>query len=433
MRLWSRVALVWICCLAISPSAAIVRQINDRLSVDFSERFRFVSWDNAISLDNSAKAALTFTRHRTSVLTKWQAGRQLELGVKLTNEFRYHFLPEGSDFNLDEVFIDNLYAAYTIPSSRPITLTVGRQNIRLDEGFIVMDGHPLDGSRSIYFNAVRADWRLSEFSRLTAFYSYQEEKDTWLPRINNRYQALVEQPEEGIGLHYHVGTGPEGWSAYLVRKSTKANEAVPYASSINAIGGRFAIPRGPFPLATAEVAYQFGQRGDVNRSAVGGHGYLTRSSADTTRWFIPRSITVGAIYLSGDDPSTTDYEGWDPMFARWPKWSEAYVYTQIKEDGVAWWTNLMSLYLESTFELSKAVDLRLTYHHLVAPQASDTTFGFPGGGGETRGSLYIGKLSYRFDSHWSGQVLWESFFPGDFYFDGADRYTWLRTELMYTY
>ena len=32
-------------------------------------------------------------------------------------------------------------------------------------------------------------------------------------------------------------------------------------------------------------------------------------------------------------------ENWDPLFSRWPKWSELYIYTQFRETGVAYWTN----------------------------------------------------------------------------------------------
>ncbi len=37
--------------------------------------------------------------------------------------------------------------------------------------------------------------------------------------------------------------------------------------------------------------------------------------------------------MSGDDPSTDDNEGWDPLFSRWPKWSELYIYSLATEGG----------------------------------------------------------------------------------------------------
>jgi len=28
------------------------------------------------------------------------------------------------------------------------------------------------------------------------------------------------------------------------------------------------------------------------------------------------------------------------LYSRWPKWSELYIYSQVPEKGVAYWTNL---------------------------------------------------------------------------------------------
>ncbi len=139
---------------------------NSTLKLSFSERFRFVSWDNATSLDRTQAKESSFTRHRTSLMAQWIPKPGLELAVKLTNEFRYYFVPEGRDFNLHEVFVDNLYVKSNKPWDLPLSFIIGRQNIMLGEGFLVMDGHPLDGSRSIYFNAARMDLFLNKSNKL---------------------------------------------------------------------------------------------------------------------------------------------------------------------------------------------------------------------------------------------------------------------------
>jgi hypothetical protein len=53
--------------------------------------------------------------------------------------------------------------------------------------------------------------------------------------------------------------------------------------------------------------------------------------------------------------------------------------------------------------------------------------------GSTRGDLVIGKLSCDINEHVSGHVLAEAFLPGNYYFDGADGYAWLRVELMFSF
>ncbi len=429
------------CCLTVMLAIAIAsgtqdRQINDHWIVSFSERFRLVTWDNAISLDETAGASRTFTRHRTQLGAIWAPRPLLAVRLQLANEFRYHVTPARLDFHFDEIFVDQLHLKINRLGELPLALTIGRQNIMLGEGFVVMDGHPLDGSRSIYFNAVRADWSIATDHMLTAFVSYQKETDAWLPVIHERKQALVEQPETGFGLYYSGTWSGRGIDGYFVHKRLDDNDAFTFKSIINTIGLRV---RRPFMhddvlAVVAEAALQFGKRGEIDRRAFGGYGYLEYLPVwASAHFFLPTALKAGIIYLSGDNADSDRWQSWDPMFARWPKWSESYIYTQIKEDAVAYWTNVVSYNATVRFTLTSAVDLQVDYHHLVAPQKADAAAAFPGGGGYTRGDLIIGKVSYKFDEGWSGHLLWEGFSPGDYYFAGADSYAWIRAELMFKY
>ncbi|MFH2036376.1 MAG: hypothetical protein ABIJ45_08235, partial [Candidatus Zixiibacteriota bacterium] len=116
--------------------------ITKNLKLSFSERFRFLSWDNAISLNDDADAGQAFTRHRTSVGAQWFFHRDFEFGIKFTNEFRHYFVPSTKKSTLNEVIFDQLYIKWKNRWLLPGTLTVGRQNIILGEGFVVMDGSP---------------------------------------------------------------------------------------------------------------------------------------------------------------------------------------------------------------------------------------------------------------------------------------------------
>jgi hypothetical protein len=297
-----------------------------------------------------------------------------------------------------------------------------------------MDGGPLDGSRAIYFNAIRLDWTINPVHRLTGFYCNQTEIDELLPVIQDQEQALIEQPEEGIGLYYVGSLYDTQIDAYYIRKNVDSNEVIAIQSSINTFGARLHYSVGRSLDFVGEGAHQFGKRNDLDRSAWGGYGYLELKPAwPQPRFFLPHSVVGGIIYLSGDDPTTRRWEDWDPLFARWPKWSESYIYTQIKEDQVAYWTNLLAFYGQLRLHLSAGADLLLDYYHLRAPERAEADSDFPGGQGLVRGNLFIGKLSFRFDEHWSGHILWEGMAPGDYYFDSADSYSWLRTEMMYTW
>jgi len=424
--------LVLLCPLNSTSADVIEEKTNtSTFKLSFSERFRFVSWDNAISLDESLDNGRTFTRHRTSLMAQWQPNSRLEFAVKLTNEFRHYFVPEDRDLNLNEIFVDNLYLKWQNPGSLPVTMTIGRQNIMLGEGFVVMDGHPLDGSRSIYFNAVRFDVFLNKNNKLILFYTYQPETDDLLPVINNKHQALIEQPEQGFGAYFTGKYNKLNLEAYLIRKNISSTENKPNDSRINTLGSRFVIPFSEGLSMAGEGAFQFGKYGDFDRFSFGGYFHLDYNAAHLHP-LLP-ALTVGAIYLAGDNPETEKMEGWDPLFSRWPKWSESYIYTLIPEyEGrVAYWSNFVSTYGTLNFRIKSRLNLVFTYHHLRAAEIAAIDRPFLGGRGKTRGDLFITKAVLKISKYFSGHLLWETFSPGSFYKPDADRYNWFRFELMF--
>ncbi|MDH4157358.1 MAG: alginate export family protein [candidate division Zixibacteria bacterium] len=414
--------------VAVSGQDTAKGNIHPNFRLSFTERFRLVTWDYTINLRNASWDVYSFTRHRTSLMGQWFLASDIEFALKLTNEFRSYFAPVSQKFTLDEAFVDLLYAKWNIDSGFRGTLTLGRQNIILGEGFLVMDGGPLDGSRSIYFNAARFDWKLDKAKSLSLFYMYQEETDEWLPILHDQDKPMVDQPEEGFGAYFSGDFAATNLQAYAIRKNVKETATQPAASEINTFGGRVQVPAMEKLSATIEAAYQFGKLGDADRAAFGGYTHLDY----TTGWavYLPSALTAGAVYLSGDDPETGDWEGWDPLFARWPKWSESSIYTLIREGGVAYWSNFASAYVRVGFKLSDQVRVQGDFQHLIASQVPDTALSFPGGTGKTRGELLIGKMTFQINDRLSGHLLWETFFPGNFYFDEAVRYSWVRVEFM---
>ncbi|MCP4148727.1 MAG: hypothetical protein GY757_13350 [bacterium] len=142
-----------------------------------------------------------------------------------------------------------------------------------------------------------------------------------------------------------------------------------------------------------------------------------------------KTLTLGGIYLAGDDPTTDKMEGWDPLFSRWPKWSESYIYTLVRENGVAYWSNFSSVYVSLAMELSQRTNLKLTCHSMGAPEYG--VGAFPGGEGKTRGTLIIGRMDYKINKYFTGHLVWEHFKPGNFYFEGASNSNWIRFEIMF--
>jgi len=405
---------------------------NSKLKFSFSERFRFVGWENAINLNDESSDEFSFTRHRTSLGAVWTPGTNLELGIKLTNEFRYYLNPKHRNFNMHEIVFDQLYVKWKNVGNSPLTLTLGRQNIILGEGFVVLEGHPLDGSRTIYFNAIRADYQFSKQHKLTTFFSYQPTTDDILPVINDRDQGLIDKPTYGFGMYYTGKLNRTGLEAYYIYKKEDSDFHPTLDANISTIGARVNQPLMSQLSLTAEFAYQFGTYEDDDMAAYGGYfhlDYLFKKSVP-----LLKKLTLGGILLSGDNANTDKYEGWDPVFSRWPKWSESYIYTLIRENGVAYWSNLNSVYLSLLMDLTKGVDLNLTYHRLGANRESGLLgSAFISTDGKSRGDLIIGKMNIRINKYTTAHFIWEHFKPGDYYVEGADSCNWLRFEVMFKF
>ncbi len=402
---------------------------SPRLKLIFVERFRFEAWDNAVSLDDTADDATAYTRNRTTLGLDWKAAKGLEVLGKVTNEFRVYLAPKDRAFTWHELFVDNLYVKWTVPGRAPVAVTAGRQDINFGEGFVVADGTPGDGSRSYYFNALRLDVPLGGGHALTAFAHATEATDRFLPVVNPRPQALAEQPERALALYYAGAFGKTRIDAYAVRKTTDATEAWPVPARIDTFGARAVAPLAR-PLAfTAEAAVQTGRHGEAGRSAFGALAHLDCDLAGTLP--LLGSAVVGGVLLSGDDPATPGMEGWDPVFSRWPKWSESYIYTFTRESRPAYWSNLTSVYASLALDLGARSDGLLMLQRLGAmePQAAD----FPGGAGRGRGTLVKGRLNYRISKSLTGRFVWERFAPGSFYFEGASGYDWIQFEMIFRY
>jgi hypothetical protein len=407
---------------------------NPRLKISFWERIRQESSDNVASLNDSAADSSSYLRLRTSVIAQWLPNEKWEVNLRLTNENRYYLAPKSDpklkkNYSVNEVFFDQLNVKWKNPGDLPLTLTVGRQDLMLGEGFLIFDGGPLDGSRSAYFNGLRLDYIMKNKNTLTFFYVRQPKTDTLLPLINNVKQPMLEQEEQGIGFYFSGQVKKTALDAYFFRKDTFASNPLP-AGAIHVAGARFSHPFCAKLSLTAEGAVQLGKLAEMQRTGLGGYFHLDYKS--TWRFPLPAQLTLGGIYLSGDDPKTKRYEGWDPAFSRWPKWSDSFIYLLAKESKVANWSNFTSLYGGVVFEPLEKVKLNLTWHHLLAPEKTPPST-LLSGMGHSRGELLIVKITYDIGKNLAGRFIWESFSPGNFYFVGANAYSWIQFELFFRY
>jgi hypothetical protein len=448
MRSTKIIVSLFILLLCISANQRLVAQSSasenqaEKFKFSFADRFRIETYDNPATLSKSKESGNSFIRNRISLTGQWFPDESVEVAAKITNEFRNYFAPSTNRIHMNELFFDQLYVKWNTKKCLDGVLTLGRQNITLGEGFVVMDGSPLDGSRSTYFNAFRYDWNINANHSMTLFYTYQPSIDK-LPVINGNdidpaYQGdgswkLTEQTEAGGGIYYTGKIQDLNLQSYYIRKDylkpdTKAGQI---KSGINTIGSRLTMPLNNNFRSTLEGAYQFGKSGNFDKSAYGGYLYFDFTPKLEYN-FIPKKITVGTVCLSGDDKSTKNDEGWDPIFSRWPKWSEVYTYTQIKEFNgrPAYWSNLISFYTSLQFTLDDQFGFNFDYHHMLAPQEAPVS-AYPGGSGKVRGDLFIGKLLVNINKNVTTQIIIEHFIPGNYYFRNAAKCNWARMEFLY--
>jgi hypothetical protein len=451
----------------------------------FDTRLRSVARVNLLDLDrgtdfnhdadpaNDGKglvsdAALFRVRHRLTGQLKLRSGPRLF--TRLTAEwwqFTHPWRWNPSSGGKTEVIFDNLYLDLPALPYVPASLRVGRQDLMRGEGFVLLEGGPLDGSRSIYQNAILLGLDGAKLGlRKTKLELMAIRNLAWdpIPLANGASDAdraagrrrILECDETAFGLYvtqtdlrqhalegYYIYKEQDPTAFLPQRDGTAAVKTDALDLELHTVGARAA---GTLPAQlryAAEGAFQRGTQsavlqaapgswsapGSYDHRSFGAHAWVSRSFL---LMFRP-ALKLGALYLSGDrfnGACNREDQSWVPVFSRWPEWSELYIYTLINERGaVAYWSNLSALSVSLNLQLTRALKLTYTYHHLRAPEigAYRDAPGF--GGGKVRGADHQWWFNAEMGSRVSGHILIERFAPGDFYAARDDAY-FIRTELM---
>ncbi|HXK59999.1 MAG TPA: alginate export family protein [Acidobacteriota bacterium] len=398
-----------------------------KITWGFDERIRWKAGDNFVDVDESVDDSWGLARIRTRGWLGLPISESAKFHLRMTNEFRKYFYPEGEkyDFRVNEFVFDNAYLE--LNPRKDLTLRIGRQDMFIGEGLVIMDGSPLDGSRTYYFNAVRATWRGAK-TTVDGFAISNTARDRYLPVLNrNLTQNTVERDEQGAGIYVtRQLTNSLKGEFYDVFKREEAAGALPL-SRLNTTGLRLTGSFKGGIQHAAEFAVQLGDYGANSRRGYGGYVDFRKSLPSLPRLTLQLNYT----HLSGDDPDTADCEGWNPIFSRWPKWSELYIYTQVQEGrGPAYWTNIGMLSPGLNWKFSDRVNLDLVYRLMFAPEARIVAGQKLG---HRRGNLMIAKLNFRVNRHFVGHLLAETLDPGDFYPDSRSFAHFLRSEFMFQF
>ncbi|MCL5743363.1 MAG: alginate export family protein, partial [Acidobacteria bacterium] len=380
--------------LLFAADAASDADEERKVEFGFEQRVRNENWNNLFD-------------YRTIFWSKIPLSSNVDFFASVNQETNQKMAKVNQ---FDEVIVDNAYLDIKKLFTRSLSLRIGRQNITKGEGFLFFEGGPGDGSRAIYFNAVDLAYSRKK-SKLEFIGLVDPARDRFLPRIHDQYKVLQDWDDQGMGVYYtdnnRKNTGIEAYYFYKKEVHDVMPVSIPQFQPdrhVHTAGARVVQTLRPNLTATGEFAEQWGaQHPDVRIGAWGGYGYLKRTFPN--RW---NSYVQGGYWgFSGDDPATKNkIENWDPLFGRWPKWSELYIYSQFKEVGVGYWTNTGMWQGETGFSPHKLVNCRLTYYHMNAfhPFPGDQRI-FANGTG--RGDMYQGRADIVLNKNWKGHVLLE--------------------------
>lgn len=390
-------------------------------------RLRTVYFDNIpyANMPVEARGGVnSFQRYRTRIFGEYHPTDNLYFRGRLVNEFRSYQEPDTPNAwsAFDEVVFDNLFVDY---KTDQFDIRVGRQDLIYGTGKVILDGTPKDGSRTIYFDAAKVTFKGIADTTVDFLALYTRARDPL---------AIDSQDRDLVGFTGAAYDGAEAGGAIYVRNST--NKALPWEAyyiiktkqdllddgdDINTFGLRF-MPKGPdTPFdGNLEIAYQ--------------------SSPDTSEfmvdalvnWRIPAMqkqkgcLGLGWYHLSAD---------WNPVFARWPQYSELYVYSY-DTTGAGAWKNISMPHIDFSISPIKGLKSDLLLGYLFAPRDDGL------GGGHNRGLLFtwwnrftIKQKLFSQTDKLGGHLLVEIFDPGDYY-AGSQRSkiaSFVRAELSYSF
>jgi hypothetical protein len=437
-------------------------------------RIRDEFMDNTLTLSSAAdRHKQNYLRFRARWWNTLTPAKGLDLNVRMTIESRdwtetsfsapFH---KGWDWN--EVVFDYLNLRWKGGKNVPVTVQVGRQDLSFGDNWLIFEGTPLDGSRTINFDAARATFEVKKWkTTIDAILIDQwARNDHYVPPfkfasdVENGVtlpikKAQVEQNERGVILYAtnksRAKTQIDGYFIYKgdrrepirVAKAADAKCALYVISDqpddanmiknlcagnqgdLYTLGSRVAGEITPIWKYRAEGAFQTGTRNDRDVRALGFNSALM---------FVPKSkrghqLRMAYEYLSGAKAGSDKDGQFDVLWGRWPRWSELYIYTYAPESRISQLSNLHRVGPGWTFKPFAKGELVTDVNWLFAAQ-NNRPAGFFSASGKTRGLLITSKLLVKFTPHLSGHLWAEHFRPGSYYASTRqDPATFVRTEV----
>jgi hypothetical protein len=386
-------------------------------------------------------------RYRTRWSTKWTLAPDVTFNTRLTWEFwsitdpeQYHISSSKNlskqDTDFREMIFDTMNIQWKNAFELPMTLTVGRQDIMLGTGWLVAEGTPADGSRTAFFDAVRATVDLSDKTKLDLIGIFQyDDESKWLQPINHRDWIHLTQKTDEKGFIAYVtdksieNTQLEGYYIYKNEEPSEWSDGSKswWATSegqnaeIHTFGGRVAQNLDTNWSYSVEVAKQFGRRNYESMSGLGSNNSLKYAFNDELK----NEMSLMYEYLSGDNKSTDQSEKFDTLWGDWPqsqRGGDLQSYIWAFEGATGEVANLHRTGIKHSFKPGKDWTMDTLYNLMWAdqngqPQATPVAPDTPKYSANSyfRGQMITGLLTYSCCKNFKTQFLCDYFIPGSYY------------------
>jgi hypothetical protein len=398
-----------------------------------------------------------WTRIRPRLWTQIKPVEDLDLSINARVVWEWWEIcrPDTGPSTPDTVVtVDDLNVRWANIADMPLAVTVGRQQMRFGDGWLVFEGTPGDGSRTVYFDAIRGTYKADEMNTtFDAVYieNRADSQDSMIPNFNDTMAA-------GVKGRYIAENNERGIILYASNKSIQSTTIEPYFiyyhagalegapgveedgsfADIYTLGTRVAGDMTDNIQGSAEGAFQFGN------SQIGS-GFTPEATSHSVcgAWGLNSRLT----YNFHDDYDTAAWAGYevrsggkDPaqdfniLWGRYPQWSDLYNgYMDTIDGRPAASSDLHRLYVGAGFTPCKPLTFQANYHLLFAynnnvDNASTTSEG------HFRGQLLTALMKYQFNEHIAGHLQGEVFLPGNYYSDAANDVAFFgRYELVFTW
>jgi hypothetical protein len=440
---------------AASPTEEWIKKIKkpaDWLTWGADLRLRNEYYENALTLNPLAPFHdQNYGRFRARVFGSIIPVKKLSLNFRVTAEPRYWSIESvsgawrnrrGTDWT--EGVVDNLNLKWSEILGQPLTLIAGRQDIMLADGWLAMDGTPMDGSRTFFYDAIRLTLDLKEHkTTVDAMYIDQGAfNDHYMPVIRNLEKAITDQDERGmifwVGNKTIKELNVDGYFMYKHDRSPLTAAGV--RSDIYTLGGRLSgmVGENDHWKYRVEGAVQVGRKQELRLgpafNSIRAFG-LNSQIAYLFKDKLNNQVRMEYEYLSGDNPNSSRNEMFDVLWGRWPRFSELYIYSYANETRMAQLANLHRLGPGYSISPIKNMELTLNYNLLWADQPAPALAGANTAfsrNGHFRGHYLQAILRYKFNQHFAAHLWSEFIWPGNFYTTN-ERFSFLRAELMMTF